>query len=86
MLISVFAIDIIMALEYVWAVKRISPRGKVTIASMKLLGDAFAWLCYMKHTPFVFVTGLAVFVLNFYYLNRCLKEPSCCEEKSLGGH
>lgn len=42
--ISVFAIDLIMAIEYVLCAKQIAPQGRISVGVLKLLGDLFAWL------------------------------------------
>lgn len=40
--ISVFAIDLIMAIEYVLCAKQIAPQGRISVGILKLLGDLFA--------------------------------------------
>ena len=76
MLVSVFLIDLIMAIEYVLTVKRISVRGKIPIATFRLLGDFFAWLCYWEYSLFVAIVGAIVMLLNLFYLCYCLEESN----------
>ena len=70
MLISVFAIDLIMAFDFVVNAKKISVHGKIPIAITKLLGDLFAWFAY-SDSAYVNVIGIIVFLLNLYYLAKC---------------
>ncbi len=74
MLISVFIIDLVMAVEYVLVAKRISPYGKIPIAITKLIGDFCAWLYYARYATLIAVIGLFVFILNLYYLYCCITE------------
>ena len=76
MKISVFAIDIVMATEYVLCAKKIAQPGKYTIGILKLLGDLFAWLGNMRSSPFVAISGFIVLSLNIFYLAVCLEENS----------
>ena len=71
--ISVFAIDLIMAIEYVLCAKQIAPQGRISVGVLKLLGDLFAWLSNMQSSVFVAVCGLlnsatSKFVLFGYLL------------------
>lgn len=72
--ISVYAIDLIMAIEYLAVIKQISPHGKMPVAITKLLGDFFAWICNIHYMKFIAVTGFAVLLLNLLYLYLCIKE------------
>lgn len=81
MMYTVFAIDLIMAAEYVAAVKQISPNCKVPIAICKLLGDLFAWLCYYKNSMYAAVTGAIVLALNLFYLCWCIEERERSRKK-----
>ena len=71
-----FAIDVLMALEFVLCAKRVSPHGKIPIAITKLLGNLFAWLYYLCNSSFVAVVGLIVLLLNTLYLAICLEEQA----------
>ncbi len=68
MLISSFVIDIIMAVEYLVFVKKISANGRVLIGFFRLLGDLFAWLGNKDYYVFVFVAGLIVIAVNLTYV------------------
>ena len=72
--ISVFAIDLIMAIEYVLCAKQIAPQGRISVGVLKLLGDLFAWL-------FVAVCGVIVLLLNLFYLAICLEQSSHSRKK-----
>lgn len=74
MLASAFALDLIIAMEYVIKAKSISKRGKAQIAIFKLLGDVCAWLFYMKNSEFVGIVGFVILLLNLFYLAYCLEE------------
>lgn len=74
--ISVFSIDLIMAVEYVLCAKQIALQGKISIGVLKLLGDLFAWLANMQNSVFVAVCGLIVLLLNLFYLAICLEQNS----------
>lgn len=74
--ISAFLIDLIIAVEYVVASKKISCHGKVSIAVTRFLGDAFAWIYYAKLSVFVRVVGICVFLLNLLYLCICMEHSS----------
>ena len=74
--ISVFAIDLIMAIEYVLCAKQIAPQGRISVGVLKLLGDLFAWLSNMQSSVFVAVCGLIVLLLNLFYLAICLEQSS----------
>ena len=81
-LISAFALDLIMAVEFVTCVKKIAPQGRILIALTKLLGDLFAWLCYMRNSTFVAIVGAVVFLLNTLYLVLCLDETATPPKKN----
>ena len=74
--ISVFSIDIIMAIEYVLCAKKIARQGKISVGVLKLLGDLFAWLANMQSSVFVAVSGLIVVLLNLFYLAICFEQNS----------
>lgn len=79
--ISVFAIDFIMAIEYVLCAKQIAPQGRIPVGVLKLLGDLFAWLSNMQSSVFVAVCGLIVLLLNLFYLAICLEQSSHSRKK-----
>lgn len=86
MLLSVFAIDLLMACDYVVNAKKISKHGKIPIAITKFWGDFFAWLAYSEYM-YVNIIGAVVFLLNLYYLAVCLdasRDERCRRPK--GGH
>ena len=68
MLISSFVIDIIMAVEYLVFIKKLSVRGRTLIGCFRLLGDLFAWIGNKDYSAFVFVAGLIVLAVNFDYV------------------
>lgn len=74
MLLSSFVIDLIMAFEFVMAMERLSPHGKVAIGSFRLLGDLFAWLANLSYSKVVLGIGIAVLVFNLFYLGYCFVE------------
>ena len=76
MMISVFLIDLIMAVCYLLECKKLSPKLKTSIAVTKLLGDMFAGLCYARGSIFVAIVAGVVFVCNCYYLRLCIEEAS----------
>ena len=79
--ISVFAIDLIMAIEYVLCAKQIVPQGRISVGVLKLLGDLFAWLSNMQSSLFVAVCGVIVLLLNLFYLAICLEQSSHSRKK-----
>lgn len=68
MLISCFIIDLLMAVEFVISINKLSSYGKIPIAIFKLLGDTFAWIFYMKASVIVAIIGGLVLPLNLLYL------------------
>lgn len=79
--ISVFAIDLIMAIEYLLCAKQIALQGRIYVGVLKLLGDLFAWLSNMQGSVFVAVCGLIVLLLNLFYLAICLEQSSHSRKK-----
>lgn len=75
-IISVFLIDLIMAVEYVVCAKCITPHGRNLIGLLRLLGDLLAWLINMRQSVFVAVVGLAVLLINLFYLAICLESDA----------
>lgn len=84
MLLSSYAIDLIMAVVYVWNAKKVSRRGMLLIGIFKFLGDLFAWLHYKDFAVFVMVAGILVQLFNSIYLLLCivrLKNPAAAGEQ-----
>lgn len=73
MLVSCFAIDGMMACNFLRAEKKLSDYGKISIAVTKFAGDTFAWLSYFRSSAFVRITGCIVFFMNLFYLALCLE-------------
>lgn len=74
--ISVFAIDLIMAIEYVLCAKQIALQGRISVGVLKLLGDLFAWLLNARSSTFVAICGFIVLLLNLLYMAICLEQSS----------
>lgn len=74
MLISVFVIDLLMAVVYLLQIKQMSPHLKIQIAVTKLIGDFFAGLYYFKELKFVAAIAVVVFFCNAAYLVLCIIE------------
>ena len=68
--ISVFAIDLIMAIEYVLCAKRIAPQGRISVG-----------VSNMQSSLFVAVCGVIVLLLNLFYLAICLEQSSHSRKK-----
>lgn len=75
MLLSSYLCDLVMAGEYVLMVRKVSFAGMIPIAITKLLGDAFAWLAYAHESAVVLAVGIAVLLLNLFYIACCMEEP-----------
>ena len=76
MLISSFAIDIIMAIEYLVFIKALSNKGRTLIGVFRLLGDLFAWISNGKLSTFVSVVGVLVLIINLLYISYSLELDS----------
>ena len=76
MLLSVFMIDLIMAVCYVVEIKKLSPELKIPIAVTKLLGDVIAGIYYARYAGFIAIVAVLVFCCNLFYLSACLEEKS----------
>ncbi len=74
MLISVFVIDLIMAITYLFQFKQMSPYLKIPVAITKLIGDLFAGLYYYNELKLVAVIAVMVFICNSIYLLLCIRE------------
>ena len=73
MLVSSFAIDIIMASEYLFVIKRLSPRFLLIIGIFRLLGDLFAWIGNMQSSLFVAIIGAVVLLVNIIYISFAIR-------------
>lgn len=73
MLYSSFAIDLIMAISFLFYVDKLSPKLQIPIAVLKLLGDAAAGIYYGKNDMIVAVTAVIVLVCNSVYLHMCIE-------------
>ena len=82
MLISSFVIDIIMAIEYVVVIKRISPRLLILIGVCRTLGDLFAWISNLRHSSFVAVIGALVLLVNLFYICYAIDILNYVKQKS----
>lgn len=68
MLLSSFAIDIIMAAAFLITMLTSPQKGKsVPIAATKLIGDFCAWQYYRSYSPIINVIGIIVQILNSIY-------------------
>ena len=81
MLISAFAIDLLMAISFLVCVRKVSVRGKKLIAMLKLLGDGFACLAYVHQSGYIMITGACVFLINLAYLAACYENIGMNKEK-----
>lgn len=72
MFISSFLLDLGIAVGYVIKAKDISRHGQIPIAITKLLGDMCACIFYSQFSNLIVVIGIIVFLLNLYYLAKCL--------------
>lgn len=81
MLISVFVIDLIMAIVYLVQIKQMSPYLKIPVAATKLIGDLFAGLFYFKELKLVAVIAVIVFLCNLVYLVLCIIEYKTTDKK-----
>ena len=79
MLISVFVIDLIMAINFLIQRKKLSPKMKTPIAITKLLGDTFAGLYYAPQSNLIGIIACVVFMCNICYLYLCLEESGLPE-------
>ncbi len=70
---SAFIIDVLISTEYLLVFRQISPHGKLPIASLRLLGDFFAW-CRYNYLPVVFWLGIVVLLMDAVYLILSVKE------------
>ena len=81
MLISSFVIDLVIAVEYLVFMKRISPNMIALIAILRFLGDFFALIAYMRVNIVVCILGVAVAITNVIYIFRCFKSEEKYKRK-----
>lgn len=74
MLLSVFAIDLIMAVVFLVDRKKLSRKCKLPIAVTKLIGDAFAGMFYAPQSVYVACMAMLVFCCNLVYTYLCWRE------------
>lgn len=74
MLISSFAIDVIMAVMFLVDRKQLSPDLKVPVAVCKLIGDVFAGIYYGRSSGMVAIMAVMVSLCNCCYLWLCCRE------------
>lgn len=72
MLVSVFAIDLYMAISFLIDRKKLLSKGKIIIAIFKLLGDLAAAIYYSPSSIIVFIIAVFVLVVNSIYLFYCV--------------
>lgn len=75
MLLSAFAIDLVLAIAFLLDRKKLSDKLKRWIAVTKLLGDGFAGLYYGPKQPVVAVLAVLILVCNVIYLFSCFRNP-----------
>lgn len=77
LIISVYAIDLIMAILYILQLRSISPKLRITIAITRLLGDLFAAVEVLQ-SPLkeLYPLVIIVFILNCIYLVMTILERS----------
>lgn len=73
-LFTVYLIDIIMEVEFIFKRARLSKKFKISIAVAKLLGDVFAGLTFGHLSVYIIIAALISFICNAVYLIMCIKE------------
>ena len=76
MLISCFTIDALQALLFVLQIRKLSRIFRSTIGLTKMLGDLVAWLYYKDSAIVVNILGIAVLLLNLFYVAYALELSS----------
>ena len=69
MLLSSFVIDVIMAVEYLAVITKLSPKMRILIGIFRLLGDAFAWISNLRFSLFVCILGIVILSINIFYIS-----------------
>lgn len=68
MLISSYALDFLISLEYLLCIKKISPYWLTLIGVCRFLGDLFTWIVYINSAMFVTIIGVIIFITNLFYI------------------
>lgn len=76
MLISVFLIDLIMAISYLVRFKSLSPFLKREIAITRFLGDLFAGFAGIRYSSYYGIFSVIICILNGIYVWKCFFEKS----------
>lgn len=74
MMLSVFTIDIIMAVWYVTSIKSLSPFFKKSIAITRFIGDLFAGVVGIKYSKSYILFPIIVAILNIIYIWNCFSK------------
>lgn len=74
MILSVFLIDLIMAISYLIRYKSLSPFLKKEIAVSRFLGDFFAGLAGIRYSPYYAIFSVIVCILNGIYVWKCFSQ------------
>lgn len=75
-LVTVFLIDLVMAISYLVRFKSLSPFLKKEIAIFRFLGDFFAGVAGIKYSPYYAIFSIIVCILNGIYVYKCFFEKS----------
>ena len=77
LIISVYAIDFVMAILYIFQYRSISPKLRITIAITRLLGDLFAAVEVLQ-SPLkaLYPLVIIVFIINCIYLVMTILEKT----------
>ena len=81
MLMSVFIIDLGMAIVFIVQARSLSYQLKIPIAITKLLGDVFAGILCGQDSIFIAVIAILVFLCNLFYLCYCIEEYDQASKK-----
>lgn len=76
MLITVFLIDLIMAITYLIRFKSLSPFLKKGIALFRFLGDLFAGFAGIRYSSYYGIFSVIICILNGIYVWKCFFEKS----------
>lgn len=76
MLISCFLIDLYMAISFIIKKDRILDKGRIAIATFKLLGDLAAGIYYSTRFLLIFIIAITVLIINIKYLIFCIKNKN----------
>ena len=73
MLISSFIIDLIMAGEYVFMIKKLPSYFRLEVGVFRTLGDLFAWLSNLRQSMLVSIIGILILLINLFYVCYCIE-------------